>query len=312
MEAAARPADGAGRQAARAPRQLTTTPGAKTHAQFTADSREVFYLEGGRVTIIGVDTPQARPVTVTAEMDVDFQQEKMAVFEQAWAGQRDNFYDAKFHGADWDAVRKTYTPLIEASRTPDEMRRLLRMMVGELNSSHLGVSAPAAGGAPGAGPRTVIGQLGLSFDREEYENNGKLKITGVVPHSPAALAKIQPGEELRAVDGVAIGPRTNLDELLQHKTEKRVTLDIGDRKSERAARRGAGRPDLSQVGGGQSRVRRQGEQREARIRPHSRHERHRADAALSRPRLARTARGTAWWSTSGTTTAASSTPTRSM
>jgi tricorn protease len=224
---------GAGRGGAaggRGPRQLTTTPGAKTHAQFTSDSREIFYLEGGRVTIIGVDTPQTRSVTVTAEMDVDFHQEKMAVFEQAWAAKRDNFYDPKFHGADWDAVRKTFTPLIEASRTPDEMRRILRLMVGELNASHLGVSAPPPGGAPGAGPRTVIGQLGLSFDREEYEKNGKLKITGVVPHSPAALAKIQPGEELRSVDGVAIGPRTNLDELLQHKTEKRVTLDIGDRK----------------------------------------------------------------------------------
>ncbi len=31
------------------------------------------------------------------------------------------------------------------------------------------------------------------------------------------MAKIKPGEELRAVDGVAIGPHVNLDELLQHK-----------------------------------------------------------------------------------------------
>jgi C-terminal processing protease CtpA/Prc len=83
---------------------------------------------------------------------------------------------------------------------------------------------------PGGAGRGNVGQLGLSFDRAEYETAGKLKITEVVPHSPAALAKIQPGEELRAVDGVAIGPRVNLDALLEHKVDKRVALDIGGRE----------------------------------------------------------------------------------
>jgi tricorn protease len=212
------------------PRALTSAPGAKSHPQFSSDSKEVYYLEAGRVQAITVDNRQTRTVNVTAEMDVDFNQEKMAVFEQAWAGQRDGFYDPKFHGADWNAVRRTYAPLIEASRTPDEMRRILRMMIGELNSSHSGITAPAAGGGAAAGPRAVTGQLGLTFDRAEYEASGKLKITAVLPHSPADLAKIQTGEELRAVDGEAIGPHVNLDELLQHKTDKRVTLDISGRQ----------------------------------------------------------------------------------
>ena len=43
-------------------------------------------------------------------MDVDFDQEKMAVFEEAWAGQRDDFYDPKYHGADWNAVRAHVRP----------------------------------------------------------------------------------------------------------------------------------------------------------------------------------------------------------
>jgi C-terminal processing protease CtpA/Prc len=161
-------------------------------------------------------------------MDVNFDQEKMAVFEEAWAAQRDSFYDSKYHGADWNAVRKTYAPLIEGSRTPDEMRRILRLMIGELNSSHSGVSAPAAGA--GGGGRGVVGQLGLDFDRAEYEKSGKLRITEVLPHSPAELAKIKPGEELRAVDGVAMGAHVNLDEQLQHKVDKRVVLDIGGRE----------------------------------------------------------------------------------
>jgi len=226
------PSDGAGRGGrggrggdgeARGPRQLTSTPGAKSHPHFTSDSREVVYLEAGRVQSIAVDTRQTRPVSLNAEMDVDFNVEKMAVFEEAWAGQRDGFYDPKFHGADWNAVRKAYAPLIEGCRTPDEMRAILRLMIGELNSSHSGITAPAAEGGRGGG---IVGQLGLSFDRAEYETSGKLKITEVLPHSPAALAKLQPGQFLRAVDGAATGAHLNLDEQLEHKVGKRVALDV--------------------------------------------------------------------------------------
>jgi tricorn protease len=206
-------------------RQLTSTPGQKSHPQFSSDSKEVYYLEAGRVEAIPVDTRVVRPVNVTAEMDVDFATEKMAVFEQAWAGQRDQFYDPKYHGKDWNEVRAQYTSLVEGAQTPDELRRLLRMMVGELNSSHSGVSAPA----PTGGPRAVTGQLGLTFDRDTYEKTGKLKITDIVPQSPAELAKIKVGEELRGVDGTPIGPHVNLDELLQHKVDKRVVLDVGGR-----------------------------------------------------------------------------------
>ena len=146
----------------------------------------------------------------------------MAVFEQAWAGQRDQYYNPKYNGVDWNEIRSMYTPLIEGARNPVESR-LLRMMVGELNSSHSGITAPA-----GRRGRGAIGQLGLSFDRDTYEKTGKLKITEVMPHSPAELAKIKVGEDLRAVDGVAIGPHVNLDELLQHKVDKRVVLDVDE------------------------------------------------------------------------------------
>jgi tricorn protease len=217
-----------GRREQRVARQLTSTPGRKSHGQFSPDSKEVYFLEAGHVQVIAVETRLAHPVAVNAEMDVNFDQEKMAVFEEAWAGQRDNYYDPKMHGVDWNAVRRTYAPLIEGSRTPDEMRSLLRLMVGELNSSHSGVSGPAANQdqAEAGPPRGIIGQLGLSFDPAVYEQSGKLRITAVLPHSAGELAKIQPGEELRAVDGVAIGPHVNLDSLLEHKVDKRVVLDI--------------------------------------------------------------------------------------
>ena len=99
-------------------RQLTSTAGAKADAQFTPDSREIFYLEQGRITVMPVETRVARPVAVTAELDVDFAQEKMEVFRQAWTYMRDGFYDDKFHGVNWDAVRTQYAPRIAGAQTP--------------------------------------------------------------------------------------------------------------------------------------------------------------------------------------------------
>ena len=74
-------------------RLLTNTPASRNHAQFSADSRDVYYLEGGHVSAIGVENRQTRSVNIDAEMDVDFNLEKMAVFEEAWAAQRDQYAD---------------------------------------------------------------------------------------------------------------------------------------------------------------------------------------------------------------------------
>jgi len=204
-------------------RQLTSTAGNKSFATFTPDGKEVYFLGGGRVQVITVDSRQTKSINVTAEMDVDFAVEKMAVFKQAWSIKRDTFYDPKFHGVDWNAVHDAYAPRIAGATTPDEMRRLLNLMVGELNASHSGVGAP--GGGPGAGG-PASGRLGLRFDRAAYETNGRLRITEVIALSPAAVNGIKTGEYLLAVEGKSIGAHTALGELMAYTSGKRVEVTV--------------------------------------------------------------------------------------
>lgn len=215
-------------------RQLTSTAGGKSDAQFTSDSREVFYLEQGRINVMTVESRQSRAVSVTAEMDVDFAQEKMEVFRQAWTYLRDGFYDEKFHGVDWDAVRRQYAPRIAGAQTPDEMRRLLNLMVGELNASHMGVSG---GGPAGGGQRPSAGRLGLRFDRAEYEKSGRLKVTDVIPLGPAAVTRqVSVGDYVIAIDGTTLGPQTNLDQALMHSVNRRVVVKVSKSGSPADAR----------------------------------------------------------------------------
>jgi len=203
-------------------KQLTSTAATKNGGvQFTPDSKEIFYLENGRINIVNLEG-RSRALAVTAEMDVDFSLEKMEVFRQSWSLLRDNFYDTGFHGVNWDQVRTQYEPLISGAQTPDEMRRLLSLMVGELNASHLGAAPPGAGNL---GPTT--GRLGLRFDRREFEANGRLRISEVIGLSPAAIAgTIKLGDYLIAVDGQTIDRNTNLDELLNHKINRRISLTV--------------------------------------------------------------------------------------
>lgn len=201
-------------------RQLTSTAGQKSEAQFTPDGREVYYLSQGQIRAVPLESRQVRTIAVFAEKNVDFDREKMAVFEQAWGLQRDNFYDSKFHGADWNAVHAAYAPRIAGARTPEEMRRLLSLMVGELNASHLGVTSPGQG-------VNETGKLGLRFDRSEYESAGRMRVTEVIVLGPSALSgQVKVGDYLLAVDGTAVGVRTNLDEVMNGKTTRRVTLTV--------------------------------------------------------------------------------------
>jgi len=204
-------------------RQITTSAGGKSDPQFTADSREVFYLEGGRIQIANLERRESRAVNVAAEMVVDFADDRLTVFDEAWTLMRDNFYDPAFHGVDWSESRAVYRPRAAAASTRDELRRVISLMIGDLNASHLGISGGGGGGGGGGG----VGRLGVRFDRLEHESTGRLRIASVVPLGPAALTgDIAEGDVIVAVNGRAVGAGVNLDERLAGQVNRRVTLTL--------------------------------------------------------------------------------------
>lgn len=204
----------------RSARQITSTPTFKFDAQFSPKGNEVFYIDRGRIRIVNLARGNVRTLSLNLNMKVKFHDEKMEIFEQGWRYMRDHFYDPNFHGVNWSAMRQKYSPLVRGSRNLTEMRRLMNMMVGELNASHLGVSGSSGfRGNP-------IGKLGLRFDRMEYENGGRLKITEVIDLTPAAVSKeIKLGDYLLSVDKIKIDGKTNINELLENKVGRRVEIE---------------------------------------------------------------------------------------
>lgn len=257
-------------------RQLTSTAGGKSSLCAAPDSKEVYYLDGGQVRAVNLDTRAVRELAVSASMEVDFAQEKREVFRQAWTYLKLNFYDPQMHGADWDAIRKRVEPRVAGAKTADELRRVLALMIGELNASHLGIS----GGRSASGSGGGVGRLGVRYDRQAYEADGTLKIAEVLTNGPAAQAGLKVGDKILSVDGEPVDAEANLDQLMERKVGRRVALKVQSAPNSPKAE-GATKPAGSDTGpdDGKPDVKPKAEEREVAVRP--------VDAATERTLLYR-------------------------
>jgi len=199
------------------PKQLSATPGRKRSLTFSADNKEVWYLDGGKIASATIDPVRAKTLGVTAEMDVDFLRERDEAFRQGWTWLRDDFFDPKMNGVDWNAMRDVYAPRVAAAATPDEFRRLMNLMIGELNASHSGANPPRGSTVPSTG------RIGVRFDRNAYEKDGTLRVSEVIPLSPADVAKIKTGDVITAIEHK---PIANFDESLEYRTGKRTVITL--------------------------------------------------------------------------------------
>ncbi|HSK19024.1 MAG TPA: S41 family peptidase, partial [Longimicrobiales bacterium] len=192
---------------------------------FNRDGRQLYVSQGGQLRIVPVTgSGPTRTVSTSVAWTEDFDATKVAAFEQAWGEMRDGFYDADFHGADWTAVRERFRPQVEGARTRAELNRLMNLMLGELNASHLGHSGRT--GPPAGGDDATTGELGLRFDRIAYENDGRFVVTEVVELGPADIADIAAGDVVVAVDGVTLDRDSDLNALLRDKSGRQVVLGV--------------------------------------------------------------------------------------
>jgi tricorn protease len=144
---------------------------------FSSNGRQLYVSQGGQLRVVTLGGGATRTVATSVAWTEDFDATKLAAFEQGWGEMRDGFYDVDFHGADWNAVRDRFRPHIEGARTRAEFNRLMNLMLGELNASHLGHSGRT--GPPQGGAGATTGELGLRFDRIAYENDGRFIIAEV-------------------------------------------------------------------------------------------------------------------------------------
>jgi tricorn protease len=162
----------------------------------------------------------AAPLPFRVKMTVNRDEEFLEIFDQSWRALAENFYDAKFNGADWKAVRAKYRPLVKHVAMKEDLYALIHLMLGELNASHLGITGF------GSRPEEFTADLGLIFD-ETYRGPG-LKIAEVLKRGPADKRglNLRPGEFVFSIDGTPITAQTDVSKLLNGKAGETLVLQV--------------------------------------------------------------------------------------
>jgi tricorn protease len=197
--------------------------GGITSLQFSRDGRTLYFREGNGLWSVGVggggaggDGAQAggpgptgaaggsgarRRINFTVRVEVDDKEERRQVFAEGWRIMKHRFYDPQMHGADWNAARAKYEPLLADVGDREELQNVMMMMIGELNASHTGVSGGGGGpgGPGGAGGGTTTRYPGFEL---EPDSSGYYKVSYIYKDGPADrdFVKIKAGDFILAIN----------------------------------------------------------------------------------------------------------------
>lgn len=140
------------------------------------------------------------------------------------------FYHPTMKGLDWDGLTEEYLDLARNTRTASEFNAVAARLLGELNGSHLGISARG----PTSPLRQSLGRIGTHHERVQIDvGDGEgmrdgYRITHIIPESPAATATtpLDVGDVISHVDFVPFGPTDTVESLLQDRSGEEVALTI--------------------------------------------------------------------------------------
>jgi tricorn protease len=195
----------------------------------------LYFRDGGgnlrMLTVSGVSTNNPALVPFQAKMTIKRDEEFAEMFEQSWRALHENFYDPNFHGANWNAVREKYRPLVKHVILREDFYDLVSLMLGELNASHLGIQGPPSF------PEQVTANLGLIFDAK-YAGPG-LKVAEILKRGPADKRglNLKPGDIILSIDKMALTADLDLAKALNDKVNETVVCEVTDNLADPKATR---------------------------------------------------------------------------
>ncbi len=155
-----------------------------------------FVAISAQMTVVQGDTVRFQSVLGA---EVPFTEElKMQTFDFVWSNVNELYYDSNFNGVNWNLMKDRYLPLVQKTKTADELHEVLNSMLEELGTSHVGIISQEAittlmfGG-------TKRGALGLVFSWADE----KVLVTGFSPDYKAKN-QISLGDELIAFGGKTV------------------------------------------------------------------------------------------------------------
>ena len=157
---------------------------------------ELFVLAGGNIQKLNLNTNRMEAVEISHVFSRNLENEFSQIFFETWTALDENFYEADFHGVDWQGMRERYSRHLPFVRNRENLRRLTNDMLGELNSSHMGFSSSGDEEKPFYS--AVSTETGLVF-----ENGDPFRVKRVIARSNLDLTEtpVKSGDVLISVNG---------------------------------------------------------------------------------------------------------------
>jgi tricorn protease len=187
----------------------------------SADKKKLLYSAGSEAAPLWGIVSTERPAKVgdgplnvaQMEMLVDPPVEWAEIFRESWRTQRDFFYDASMHGANWNGVLAKYGALLPYVRHRADLGYVIAQTGGELTVGH---SYLTGSGDEPTEMAAAVGLLGADYTVE----NGHYRIHRIYtgenwnPDLRAPLSApgvhVNTGDYLLEVDGQPLAPPTNV------------------------------------------------------------------------------------------------------
>jgi C-terminal processing protease CtpA/Prc len=144
-----------------------------------------------------------------------------SAFDQVWELVRDRFYDPRFDGVDWQAMRERYRSQAEAASSREGLAAVINAMLATLGASHTRYYTPDepayyqladifAGALRHRGLGRIFPSGEVSYPGigafTQTDDSGRTFVTGVIEGAPAHKAGLLLGDEILAADNRPFGP----------------------------------------------------------------------------------------------------------
>ena len=195
-------------------------PGLSGGFEPDAKGENLFVVSGRGLSKVSIPDGKKEDIEFEAPYDRHPSLEREYIWDHMVSQVANKFHDVRMHGADWKKVGADYRKFLPDIDNGRDFAELMSEALGELNASHTG------GRYRGAGARMSTGRLGAFFD-ENYDGEG-IRIAEVLPRGPlsAKKDKVKAGDVITAIDGTAIAPGADFNNLLEGKADKKVRLTI--------------------------------------------------------------------------------------
>jgi len=176
----------------------------KEASHITKIEKNLFGLIEGNIYKMTLDALKPEKINIQHAFDKDLASEFTQMYNEAWTGVEENFYDENFHGINWKAKKEQYAKYLPYVNNRNDLRILLNDLLGELNSSHTGFSS--SGKEETRYLNYFTNESGIVFKTDQ-----PYIVESIVRKSPAFRSgvDIKPGDQLIAVNGKKVDPLEN-------------------------------------------------------------------------------------------------------